>query len=118
MIDISFLLGDPDFTTSFMLTERNTKFVDGEYIAEEAVTTTLYGTVRPTSEKDLEMLPEGDRISGTTTFFVKGRIVLDINERLAPLLKYKGNTYKAITVIDMSDSGYTKIIAVLQGRGG
>ena len=118
MLDISFLLEDPDFTTTFELLERSVEFVDGEFVAGEPTVTTLHGTVRPTSDKDLEMLPEGDRVNGTTTFWVKGRVSLNINEELAPLLRYKGLTYKAINVLDWSDSGFTKIIGVLQGRGG
>lgn len=118
MLDISYLLLDSDFTTSFELLERTTQFVDGEYVAGEPTITIMRGTVRPTSDKDLEMLPETDRISGTTTFWVKGRVELNINETLPPLLRYKGLTYKATHVLDWSDSGFTKIIATLQGRGG
>lgn len=118
MLDISFLLLDPDFTTSFQLLEREAVFDGGEFIAGEPIVTTLHGVVRPTSDKDLEMLPEVDRVSGSTTFWVKGKVTLNINEQLPPLLKYKGLTYKATNVQDWTDSGFTKIFAVLQGRGG
>lgn len=118
MLDISFLLEDGIFTTTFTLVEPQIEFVEGEWVVGDSVKRVLHGTVRPTSQKDLERLAEGDRVTGSTTFWYRGKLSLDISSNIAPSIEYKGATYKIIQVMDYTDSGFTKIFGQLEGRDG
>lgn len=118
MIDISFLLNDPDFTTVFQVAQPEGTWRDGEYLIILTPPREVRGVVRSTSKKDLEMLPEADRVSGSITFWTKEDIKLDLSDAPAPKLIYAGNEYKAFHVENWQDSGYTKIIGTLIGRCG
>ena len=62
MIDISFLLLRSAFTTSFTLIESVGKWVNGKWVVSEGQERILHGAVSPTSQKDLERMPETSRL--------------------------------------------------------
>lgn len=118
MLDISFLLNDPEFTTQFQVIQPLGAWQDGEYILSDPAPRIVQGVVRATGKKDLEMLPEADRVSGAVTFWTQEDIRMDLSRQPVPKLIYAGNTYKALHVENWQDSGYTKIIGTLMGRCG
>lgn len=67
MLDISFLLDDPDFVTTFQIVKNQGEWQDGEYVVSQAAPETVSG-VEGDGQRRSEMLPEADRISGSITF--------------------------------------------------
>lgn len=118
MLDISFLLDDPDFVTTFQVIKTSGEWQDGEYVVLPTVPETVSGVVRATGKDDLEMLPEADRISGSITFWTRKPIDLDLTASPPPRLRYAGNTYKIMHLENWQDSGYTKMIGIMLGRNG
>lgn len=118
MLDISFLLDDLDFVTTFQIVKNQGEWQDGEYVVSQAASETVSGVVRATGKDDLEMLPEADRISGSITFWTRKPIDLDLTASPPPRLRYAGNTYKIMHLENWQDSGYTKMIGIMLGRNG
>lgn len=109
MIDISFLLLRSAFTTSFTLIESVGKWVNGKWVVSQGQERILYGAVSPTSQKDLERLPETSRLECTTTFWVKGATHLNIDASHPPRIRYRGATYTITQEEDYSNHGFTKL---------
>ena len=109
MVDISFLLLRPAFTTSFILVESAGKWVNGKWVVSEGQERILYGAVSPTSQKDLEQIPETSRLECTTTLWVKGAIHLNIDDSHPPRIRYRGATYTIKQEGDYSNHGFTKL---------
>lgn len=109
MLDISFLLYDPDFCTLFTLVANSSEWINGRHCVvtkSKAVT----GVARPTSGDDLEMLPEADRVSGSMTFLTKAPMRFSDGEP-AMFIEYQRKRYKIIHADDFNENGFYKAIA-------
>lgn len=111
MLDISFLLEDPDFCTTFELIIDEGCFCKGRYIPAFKARC-VKGVVRPTSGDDLDMLPEADRGKGAVTFYARKPMYV-VDGLTAMRAKYKGKEYKLTHVDDFGDNGFYRAIGVL-----
>ena len=94
MIDLSFLLLRSELTTSFTLIEAVGQWVDRKWVISDGQEVTLQGAVSPTSQNDLDRLPETSRLECTTTIWVKGKTNLNIDSgiRVQRILSHKKKT--------------------------
>lgn len=115
MIDVSELITDPDFAESYQV-ERSTGFFDEGGFTESLNVFDNYGSVQPTDTKDLEQVAEGDRISGSITFYSVIPLFVTRNKSEkgnSDKLIFNGERYKIVKLLDfMSNGGYQKAIAV------
>lgn len=115
MIDMAEMLHDPDFCTTFIVIRK----IPGEWIQGEQLQTErrLYieGIVLPSSSKDIDMLPEGDRRSGLKTFFAEEELKVTDTETTSDICVFKGRYYKLIHVFDYEANGFYKAIGTLAG---
>ena len=112
MIDVSQLITDPDFCEPFVIRRRVGKWEAGRFVATPE-DTAVNGSVEPTSGDDLEQVPEGDRVSGMMTFYVKQPIYLSQDKQQSDEILCRGKTYKAVQIQDWSRHGFYKVIASL-----
>ena len=86
------------------------KFIQEEQVFREEM------VVCTASDKEIEMLPEGDRIKDAKTFHCLKELFITQDEenssRTSDMLEWKGHRYKIITLTDNSDYGYYKAYAV------
>lgn len=110
MIDVSRLITDPDFCERFVIRRRIGKWEAGRFIATPE-DTAVTGIVEPTSGDDLEMVPEGDRVSGMMTFYTKQPVYLSQGKSQSDEIIWRDRVYKAVQILDWSRHGFYKVIA-------
>jgi hypothetical protein len=73
-----------------------------------------YGIVTPASSKDLSMLPEGDEIHEARAFYSNIELFETnaSNTQVSDILQWGGNNYRILKVLDQSNRGFWKAIAV------
>lgn len=117
MIDVGLLIHDSDFCTEFNIvrTTGNTWF-EGEQITSTD-TFSVEGIVMPSSSKDIDMLPEGDRRHGMKSFYTDAATPMHVTdtETISDICIYQGLRYKLLHVFDYSANGYYKAIGELAG---
>lgn len=116
MINLSELIHDPDFCTNFIVIKKSEpKWVKGE-LTQAETKLIVEGIVLPSSSKDIDMLPEADRVHGLKSFFTdECEFALTNTEKTSDVCIYRGETYKLLQVFDYSDNGYYKAIGTMIG---
>ena len=74
-----------------------------------------FGTIDVLSDKELRMVPEADRASGSLAFYSKKEIYTTRNtpsSSLSDRIKWRGDYYKVVSVAPYGDYGFWKAIAV------
>lgn len=115
MIDLSELIYDPDFCTTFIVEKKSeTKWIRGE--PDYGLTRiTVTGIVSPSSSEDLNLLPEADRKHGMKTFYSSTPMEITDTEKTSDVCIWNGRRYKLINGWNYSQNGYYKAIGELLG---
>lgn len=124
LIDISELLVDPDFATHFKILRTTGVWKGGRFILDSPEELSFYGPVQPPSVKEMEILPEGERLQGIMCFWVKGKDVFltrdltaDSKAGISDQFLWRGNHYKIIQIMPWSDYGWVKAFGVrMEGK--
>lgn len=117
MIDLSELIHDPDFCTSFIVIKKSEPIWNKGELAQTETKLNVEGIVLPSSSKDIDMLPEADRIHGLKSFFTDECVfTLTDTEKTSDICIYRGRKYKLLQVFDYSDNGYYKAIGTMIGE--
>lgn len=107
-IDLSELIHDPDFCTNFIV-ERKTESVwsKGEP-TYETQRIPVEGIVAPTSSKDLQLVPEGDRRNGTKTFYTDINMMLKVSDtdKTSDVCIWNGERYKLVNTWNYAANGF------------
>ncbi len=104
-IDVSDVLGDPDFMDAIVLIHR-APCVDQygkNHLKETGIQT--FGCVQPASGKTLSRLPEALRVANLMSFWVKGKIVADGKSQYPDIIVSKGVRFEVQTVMDWTNWG-------------
>ena len=115
-IDVSEIVHDPDFCTTFtVIKQGESEWVRG-VLKRKTTETTVEGIVHPSSSKDLELLDTADRVNGMKTF-ITDEVSLDVSntEKTSDICVWKGQRYKLIQTFDYAANGYYKAIGALVG---
>jgi hypothetical protein len=116
MIDISFLISDPDFAQTFKVYRKTGDWApNGEFVTTETEMS-MIGAISIANAKQIEFIPEGDRIGGeiaihTTEILYNSRSADEtetpIKEAgLSDEIEWHGDRYKIYQVNEYSDYGY------------
>jgi hypothetical protein len=105
LVDVTELLGDPDFVGPIRQISRQYR-VDsfGKNVLTECPHDTV-GSVQPISPADLQRLPEQLRVGNLMTFFMKGTITASSPGKYTDVLMYRGLRFQVLTVNDWSAWG-------------
>lgn len=107
---------DPDFAQSFTIYRSNGQWKAGVWV--ESVTPTevpAVGTIYPSTDKEIQQVPEGDRVTGMVTF-ITNQILYEThtsiaypaaaNAGISDQILWHGDKYKIVKLLDWSDWGF------------
>jgi hypothetical protein len=134
MIDVSELITDPDFASTYVVIRRTGQWVKGRFVVGEPLTLNYYGAVQPATVRELQQLAIGDHESGVMKFFVRqpndiyitrvlnkseeipGQTVCQISDEI----EFRGLRYKVLQIMPWQNSaagptgGWTRAFASLK----
>jgi hypothetical protein len=116
MIDVSEVVNDPDLAQAFMI-QRSTQgaFLFGVWQTKQE-TVPCYGPVRPASSREINMLPEGDRVGEIKAFWsstpLYGTRATTGKGESSDILVWNGLYYRVLQVFQSQDNGFYKALAV------
>jgi hypothetical protein len=117
MIDVSEVVLDPDMAQAFsILRDGSGAFVSGVWTPAAPTTIPAYGPIRPASDRDLEMIPEGDRVKEVKTFWCSQpifamRATAGVGSS-SDILTWRGLYYRVMGVAQSQDYGFYRAVAV------
>jgi len=117
MIDISEIINDPDFMQDVVVTRSAGYFAIGGWVEDTAATLTYKGVVLPTTSRDIQQVPEADRVTESMTFYTHEKLYVThggdtASDGTSDKIEYLGSSYKLVKVIDYTAFGYNKAIGV------
>jgi hypothetical protein len=114
MINLSALITDPDFTQQLVVQRSTGAFVLGGW-QSSATPLTIAAVVTVAKERDLQQLPEGDRISGAMLFYTMTELLQSTGgatPQTSDTLTWRGDVYRISKVWPYADYGYWKAAGV------
>ena len=87
-------------------------FVSGRWVVSSKQTLKIQGVAYPSSQQELEQLPEGDRISSSVSFITNEQIYVThtdsstVSAGLSDELEWHGSIYKVIGSFPWQDYGH------------
>lgn len=122
MINIAEIIADPDFMQPYTVRRNTGTWVNGRFV-ETPTTLNFFGVVIPANAQDIQMLPEGDRVSGLINFYTTADNPFQISKADNGELGtsdqpiWRGNNYRILQVFDYQDYGYQLAIGTrMDGR--
>jgi hypothetical protein len=111
MISLEEIILDPDFVTKFLIIRTKGEFVKGRWVQTDIEEIPVYGIATPVSSRDLNQLPEGDRISGLMNFYTIKKEPLyltrtGVDEGISDQILYDNIYYKLKSVEPWEPFGY------------
>lgn len=106
-------VADPDLGAQPYTVQRSTQgaFVLGGY-SDTKVCIPNFGIIQQSTPKDIQMVPEGDRVSGMISFWSQAKIYQSNAKGVSDIIFWHCDNYRIIFVADRSDFGYYKAIGV------
>ncbi|BDR73334.1 hypothetical protein K144316041_20420 [Clostridium tetani] len=119
MINISRVINDPRFSQTFSIFRKSGEWQKGRFVQKE-VEIKMTGVITVAKSKDIEMIPEGDRVGGELAIYStqeifttrKGDISKEKHSGTSDELLWHGERYKIYSVSPYRDYGYYKAIAM------
>jgi len=111
MIDVSEIVEDPDFAQEFTVYRSNGSFVKGRWTEGTPTQITILGVVTVMSARELNQLPEGDRIKAAMNFHSTLPIYvtrIGSSPGISDKIFWRGDYYKIFNVVPNVDYGYYK----------
>lgn len=118
LLDVSELLGDPDFTDVAQIIRRSRAVNEfGENVLTEAPTNDLLVVVQPAKPSALERLPEGAKLKESINIWFQGTINIEAVNGYSDIIVWRGDRYTVIDTDDFTNygAGYTKALC-LRGK--
>jgi hypothetical protein len=118
VIDISEMMDDPDFVRAYTVSRSSGEFAEGGWVEATPTTLTVYGPVIVSSPEDLQLIPEGDRVSGAMSFYSSERLYRTHKETdpqtsgTSDRITWNGEEYRIAGISPYMDYGYYKAVAV------
>jgi len=104
-IDVTELLTDPDFVGEIIQITRQTRVNSlGENILTECPIKTVV-SVPPANGKEIERLPEAQRVANLMNFYFKGTIIASAPGKYSDILVFRGQRFQVLLVQDWSAWG-------------
>ncbi len=112
-IDVSELMGDPDFVSTITRRRPTTTLVNEGEAVQAYADAQVIGSVQPAKTSDAQFLPEGVRLSDTVAFFTAADVSAGSGvDQLPDLLIIGSITYKILHLQDFRANGYVRAVAL------
>jgi hypothetical protein len=107
---------DGDLADSYVIVRNTGKFAAGGFQQTSVTSIPVFGVVTAASLKDIEMVPEGDRVREMRAFYARQPLYVTRDNPqdgtgTSDVLQWHGQNYRILTVGDYSNRGYWKAIA-------
>jgi hypothetical protein len=109
VIDVSEIITDPDFCQEFTVYRSTGSFIKGVWTESTPIKIKMMGVVLVMNAKELNMVPEGDRIAGAMTFYSTEQIYTTRTgdeQGTSDKILWRGEYYKVFNVYPWIDYGY------------
>jgi hypothetical protein len=112
MINLARVVMSPGLNNQELTVFRsNGSWVAGRWVEETefSVTLEIRCIAYPSTAKELEMVPEGDRVTGAMTFLTTDPLYITQgppDSRISDKIQWRGELYKIISVLPWADYGY------------
>ena len=120
MIDVSEVITDPDLAQSYTVLRSTGSFVKGLWTEDTPTSITMTGVITVANDRELDQIPEGDRIKGAMVFHstqVLYTTRVGTNESrkatrsgISDKIVWRGEQYKVLNVSPYIDYGFYKAI--------
>lgn len=115
MIDLSEVVNNPDMAQDFTLLRSSGSWQNGIWISVPA-SQLCHGVVSVATPRDLDMIPEGDRVTGAMVFHSSVPLYgtwVDPQgmQHSSDILMWNGNQFRVLTVSQYLDYGYYRAVA-------
>lgn len=121
MINVAHAVLDPRFAQTFKVFRKTGEWLKGRFVESEKEMS-MVGVITPSKPKEIEMIPEGDRVGGeitihTTTKLYTTHAIQDEEsendfEGTSDQIECQGERYKLYQVNDYSQYGYYSAIGM------
>ena len=114
-INVSRVMLSPRISQHYTVLRTSGGWQKGKYVLAEPQELDFTGTITVAREKDLLIVPEGDRVKGTMCFHALKEIYVthkDGSEQsgISDIIVWRGNHYRIVSVSPEIDYGYYKAI--------
>jgi len=120
-VNLSRVVHSPRMSQKITILRKTGSWVDGTWeLSEQATELAMRGIVTLAKAKDLEQIPEGDRITGAIRILTTERIYVTDGSGYdtTDMVYWRGAKYRVLTVTPDVDYGfYRSIGARLEGDG-
>ena len=119
MINVASVVHSPMLSQKITVMRRWGKWENGLFVRGLSEKLTIKGVITIAKPEDLEILPEGDRQSGTLRVLTTEKLYQTGEEEtgLSDVIVWRGNQYRLISVSPDVDYGFFRSLAVKM-RGG
>ena len=112
MISVSHVLTNPNFTTDFTIERKTGTWSNGIYTLGEPTVINRNGAIQPSSNDELQFLPEGERQNNAISIWCNQEIRMGDGVGInSDVIVYNGGRYKVQFMQDWSANGYWFAIA-------
>lgn len=121
MINVAHAVNDPRFSQSFKVFRKSGEWIKGRFVEEEKEIS-FTGVITPSKPKEIEMIPEGDRVGGEITIHTTRKLYTTHSiqdeesandfEGTSDEIEWQGERYKLYQVNDYSQYGYYSAIGM------
>ncbi|ENK0558917.1 hypothetical protein AB2T19_003769 [Clostridium botulinum] len=117
MINVSRVINDPRVSQTFIIFRKPGKWERGRFIPEkDEIEINMRGVISVAKPKDIEIIPEGDRVGGELVIYSTQEIFttrkVEKDSGTSDELLWHGERYKIYSVSPYIDYGYYKVIAM------
>lgn len=119
MINVSKAVNDPRFSQKFKVLRKSGEWIRGRF-EESEKEISMIGVITPSKPKEIEMIPEGDRVGGEITIHTTRKLYTtrsiesetENNQGTSDVIEWQGERYKIYSVNDYSQYGYYQAIGM------
>lgn len=115
MISVEEIIEDDDLAQDYIIYRSQGHWDGGRWIEDTPLQIEARGTISVSSARDIQFVPEADRIRGAMTFHNIAEIYVTRNSPssgTSDKIYWRGNWYKIIQVSPYGDYGYFSAIGV------
>lgn len=106
MINVSEVIRDPDFCTSFRIVRQIGYFTEGNFVVESTEQKDVLGVVDPAPGKTLEVSAESDRATNVKNFYCLDELKVSPDGSISDFILYKTKIRKIFNFENFSDFGF------------
>lgn len=121
MINVAKAITDPRFSQSLKVYRKSGEWIKGRFIEIEKEIS-MIGVITPSKPKEIEMIPEGDRVGGEITIHTTRKLYTtrsidtaednEENQGTSDIIEWQSERYKLYQVNDYSQYGYYSAIGM------